>query len=195
MMTVPTRVLLQDLQDKTELVLQDAATLSRLSYEQLCTKPPNGGWCIAECLAHLILYGNYYLPHIRQAMTPTNLWKSYDTIYKSTNLGNYFANSMLPTKNGEIKKMRTVKTKQPNLATLSQTIVQDFMQQQTEFKEILANADQYDVNKAKVSVSIIPFVKINLGDTLRFCVNHHVRHIQQAMRVYDQLNKSASSND
>jgi DinB superfamily len=187
MMTVPTRVLLQDLQDKTEHVLQDARLFSKLSLVELCTKPSNGGWSIAECLQHLNLYGDYYLPHIQAALTPNNLWQSYDTIYKSTWLGNQFVNSMLPNKKGEFNKMKAPKSKMPALAAMPENVLQLFFDQQEDYKTILSKADAYNVNKAKSSVSIMPLVKINLGDTLRFCINHHVRHIQQAMRVYHEL--------
>jgi DinB superfamily len=187
MMTVPTRVLLQDLQDKTEHVLQDAHLFERLSFAQLCTKPKNGGWSIAECLQHLNLYGHYYLLHIQASMTPNNMWQSYDTIYKSTWLGNQFVNSMLPNKKGEFNKMKAPKSKMPVVAIMPENVLADFFAQQEEYKLILSKADAYDVNKAKSSVSIMPLVKINLGDTLRFCINHHVRHLQQAMRVYNEL--------
>lgn len=187
MMTVPTRVLLQDLQDKTEKVLQDARLFFQLSFEQLCAKPKNGGWSIAECLLHLNLYGKYYLPHINEAMTDKSKWQGYDTIYKSSWLGNRIANSMLPNKKGEFDKMKAPKTKQPMLINMQETVLQDFFNQQKEYKEVFAKADAYNVNKAKVSISIMPFVTINLGDTLRFCVNHHVRHLQQAMGVYYEL--------
>jgi uncharacterized damage-inducible protein DinB len=187
MMTVPTRVLLQDLQDKTEHVLQDARLFEKLSFTQLCTKPNNGGWSIAECLMHLNLYSDYYLPHIQASMTANHLWKSYDTIYKSTWLGNQFVNSMLPNKKGEFNKMKAPKSKMPMLASMPENVLMVFFAQQEDYKLILSKADAYDVNKAKSSVSIMPLVKINLGDTLRFCINHHVRHLQQAMRVYNEL--------
>jgi uncharacterized damage-inducible protein DinB len=194
MMTVPTRVLLQDLQDKTEKVLLSVHLFDALSFNQLCTKPANGGWSIAECLQHLNLYGHYYLPHIHAAMTPNNLWQSYDTIYRSTWLGNQFANSMLPGKSGEFNKLKAPKSKQPLSEQMPQTVLQDFYTQQDDYKKILASADAYNVNKAKTSISIMPVVKINLGDVLRFCVNHHVRHVQQAMRVYNQLFANPTSN-
>jgi DinB superfamily len=187
MMTVPTRVLLQDLQDKTEKVLEAVHAFDGLTFIQLCTKPNNGGWSIAECLQHLNLYGQYYLPHIHDAMTPNNLWQSYDTIYRSTWLGNQFANSMLPSKNGTFKKLKAPKSKQPFWSSIPETVLQDFYAQQDDYKKILASADAYNLNKAKTSISIMPIVKINLGDVLRFCVNHHVRHVQQAKQVFQEL--------
>jgi uncharacterized damage-inducible protein DinB len=187
MMTVPTRVLLQDLQDKTEFVLQTASLFKELSFEDLCWQEQSNKWSIAECLQHLIFYGHYYLPHIHQAMTQANVWSTYDTIYKSSWLGNRFANSMLPNEKGELHKMKAPTNKKPILININKEVLQEFFTQQEEYKKILYEADKYNVNKAKVSVSIMPFVKINLGDTLRFCINHHVRHIKQALKVYEAL--------
>jgi hypothetical protein len=178
--TVPNRVLLQDLQDKTETVLQQAYAWQRLDWQLLITKPTNAGWSAAECLQHLILYDNYYLPHIQKAMNPKNFWKSLDTVYKSTIAGNYFANSMLPKETGEIKKMKSPKTKVPIASALQPDVLAQFIQQQLTLKEIFSQADKYNINKAVVPVSILPFIKINIGDALRFVVQHTMRHMKQA---------------
>ncbi len=187
MMTVPSRVLLQDLLDKTDWVIKEAEQFKQLTYEQLCQAPAPGQWSVGECLLHLNLYGQYYIPHILEAMTDKNLWKSLDTVYKSTWLGNWFANSMLPGKGGEFKKLKSPQNKKPSVVNIPTTIVDDFIEQQLQYKKIFMDADRYSLNKAKVAISIMSFVKINLGDTLRFCIYHNIRHIEQANKVYKNV--------
>jgi hypothetical protein len=183
MMTVPSRVLLQDLQDKTEMVIQQAISFKDLPIEKLFVAATNGGWSIAECLQHLNYYGHYYLPKIKAGMTNNNLWQSYDTIYKSTWIGNYFVQQMLPKQTGDIKKLKTPNNKNPKKNNIPNTIIDLFIEQQQEYKSILFDADKYNLNKIKIAISIAPFIRINLGDTLRFCVHHNIRHINQATRV------------
>ncbi len=185
--TVPNRVLLQDLQDKTEIVLQQAYAWKIVDWKVLNQKPANAGWSAAECLQHLILYDNYYLPHIQKALHPKNHWKSLDTVYKSTIAGNYFANSMLPKESGEVKKMKSPKTKVPIASALQPDVLEQFIQQQLILKEIFTQADKYDINKTVVPVSILPFIKINIGDALRFVVQHTMRHIEQAKKAMQPI--------
>ena len=42
---------------------------------------------------------------------------------------------------------------------------------------------EIDLGKIKIPISIAPFVKIKLGDTLRFIVYHNERHIVQAQNI------------
>jgi hypothetical protein len=188
MMTVPTRVLMQDLIDKTDHVIAVTSTLKGLSLEVLKKRPSEGQWSLGELISHLVLYGDYYIGHVKESLIPSNLWKTHDTIYKSTWLGNYFANIMLPKDNGSFKKMKSPANKRPSFLPFDMNVLDSFFNQQNEIKEILIKADKYDVNRAKVSISILPIIKINLGDTLRFCVNHNLRHCVQLQKIKKELN-------
>jgi hypothetical protein len=183
MMTVPNRVLLQDLQDKTESILQSVYSWRDIPWAVFSAPATNGGWSAAACLQHLNLYFNYYLPHIKKGLIDKNLWKTHDTVFKSSWLGNYFANAILPKENGEISKMKATKTKQPSLDHIPENVLHSFIQNMEELKSIFSNADRYNINKKIVPVSFISFLKINIGDALRFVVYHNIRHIAQANRV------------
>jgi uncharacterized damage-inducible protein DinB len=188
MMSVPVRVLLQNLLDKTEYVITEASKFEYLTLDQLRQAPASGGWSIGECLIHLNMYGAYYLPQLQQALSESNLWTTLNTTFKSGIVGNYMANSMLP-ESGKFRKMKSPYNKRPKVNEMPYEIRSLFIEQQLVYKNILQQADQYNLNKRLIHISIAPFFKISLGDTLRFCVHHNIRHMQQAMRVYEEITK------
>ncbi len=51
-------------------------------------------WSILECLEHLNLYGDFYIPEIKNRIESSKTLPKEN--FKSRILGNYFAKSMLP---------------------------------------------------------------------------------------------------
>ena len=52
----------------------------------------------------------------------------------------------------------------------------------------LKRAHQTDLNKIKIPVSILKWIKLNLGDVLQFLVAHNERHLLQAKRNLAAIN-------
>ena len=88
---------------------------------------------------------------------------------------------MLVTK--KTKKMKTPKDKNPLGENLTKESILIFIEQQKLLLQILENSEKIDLGKIKIPISIAPFVKIKLGDTLRFIVYHNERHIVQAQNI------------
>lgn len=189
MMSVPVRVLTQYLLDKTDQVLSSAMAFQALTFEQLCQHPQKNSWSIAECLQHLNLYGDYYLPQISAAFIDENKWQSLDTTFKSGWLGDYLANQVLPQEGKKLVKMRSPDHMKPKLSTIHEDIVTQFIEQQKNYKEIILRVDKYNLNKRAIRLSIMPIMRVNIGDILRFCVHHNIRHIEQAQRAYAAIVK------
>jgi uncharacterized damage-inducible protein DinB len=155
-----------------------------LSDSELNHKPNPNAWSIAQCLEHLNLYGDYYLEAMRNAMQKSNA--SSDTIFKSGLIGNYFANVMLPKEDDTVKKMEAPKPQNPTLRKdiqLSRKTVSRFISQQDEMLELLEIAQNKNLNKIRIPITIAKWMKLRLGDTFRFNVNHNIRHMKQAERV------------
>lgn len=66
-MKMSTEELLNDLTCRTRQNLEFAEKLKRKSGEELNWRKDENSWSILECLQHLILYGNYYLPELGKA--------------------------------------------------------------------------------------------------------------------------------
>ena len=92
----PKQTLLDALENKVELHLQEAISVfQNLSEETLLQPSSSGGWSIAQCLDHLNSYGNYYLPHIAKSIEKSKNSSSSND-FKSSWPGNYFVKMMDP---------------------------------------------------------------------------------------------------
>lgn len=178
-MKIASTQLIEDLQKRTLQLLQEAQHLQKLPKEALNWKASPDSWSILECLEHLNLYGDFYLPTFREKISSSN----YPAVplFSSGLLGNYFATSMLPKE--KLNKMKTFQDKNPAGNTLTIETVARFISQQQQLLEVLELAARVNLNKVKVPITITTLLRLRLGDTLRFVIYHNQRHLQQAERV------------
>ncbi|MCG3167853.1 MAG: hypothetical protein POELPBGB_03652 [Bacteroidia bacterium] len=180
MQTTNTR-LIDELLLIIETTTAAAKKFKTLTPEQLNYKKSPESWSILECIEHLNLYGDFYLPEIQQQILKAEK-VSHTSAFKSGWLGNYFANSM-KVKNGKVNKMKTFKDKNPLNSQLSVTTIDRFLKQQQLLASLLLQSKTIDLTKTKTAISISNLIKLRLGDTFRFVVYHIERHLQQAERV------------
>ena len=153
--------------------------LLEVSDEELQFKRTQNSWSVLECLEHLNRYASFYNGEINKKMLPSTL--SFAETFKSTFLGNKFANDMLP-KEG-MKTMNTFKSKNPNASKLDkEQVLLTFIKLQEELLDYLHIAKSKNLEKIK-TYTTLPILKFKLGDTFRFVIHHNERHIVQAKRV------------
>lgn len=180
-MKIESKQLIKDLVAKSEISTATVLRLKNLSPEQLNFKKTADSWSALECIEHLNLYGDYYLPEIeKQILKQKN--NSSTTYFKSGVLGNYFAN-LMSVENGKIKKMKSPKDKNPANSNLSVTVIDRFLKQQERLKALLLQSAGVDLTKTKTAISISKLIKLRLGDTFRFFVYHIERHVLQAEKT------------
>ena len=155
-----------------------------ISADVLNAKVDEKTWSVLECLEHLNLYGDYYIPEMGRRMQTAKSAGKADTIFESGLLGNYFA-ELMQVKNGKMTKMSSPKDKNPNLAVLSKSTVDKFISQCDALHELLNQAIYCDLSKTKSAISLSPFIKLRLGDTFRFVIYHIERHISQADKALE----------
>jgi hypothetical protein len=180
-MQITNTQLIDELLRLIETTTVSAKQFKKLSSAQLNYKKSPESWSILECIEHLNLYGDFYLPEIQKQVLKAEKVPANSTV-KSGLLGNYFANSM-KIKNGKVNKMKTFKDKNPINSQLSVTTIDRFLKQQQLLASLLMQSKTIDLTKTKTAISISSLIKLRLGDTLRFLVYHIERHIQQAERV------------
>lgn len=168
------------LESKTEQHILDAVEHFQNMDEQLLNKPSmTGGWSVAQCLAHLNTYGDYYLPKLQTGLELHS--KVNDSgKYKSSWLGTYLIKLTDP-QTGSMK-LKAVKRHQPMVVLPAHQTVADFIDQQEIMLSLLRTAQQADVNQFKIPLSIASWVRLPLGDILHFMIAHTERHILQAKR-------------
>jgi hypothetical protein len=189
-MILKSEVLISELKTYTKRHIQFTKTLLNYSEQQLQYKQKKESWNILECLEHLNLYGNFYIPEIKKRIS--NSITRPSEFFKSGYLGNKFSLDMLPKEN--MKTMNTFKGKNPvNKKLNSEKVLQNFIEQQEQILNLLELAKGKNLTKIKTSITL-PFLKFRLGDTFRFLIYHNERHIIQAeniIKILSSENKSS----
>jgi uncharacterized damage-inducible protein DinB len=170
--------LIDSLENQVEAHIHDAVKIfQNLSSEILLKPSANGGWSIAQCLWHLNSYGEYYLPKIKSGLS-RNYPANPD--FKSTWVGSYFTRIMKP--GAQMKKYKAFKNHVPPVILDAHQVVSEFIQQQEQLLAYLKQARQTDLNRIRISISIMRWLKLKLGDVFQFIIAHDERHLQQAKR-------------
>lgn len=155
------------------------SSVQNLPIEMLLKPSTTGGWSIAQCLAHLNGYGNFYLPLFRDGLANQKGKPSSD-MFKSTWLGRYFTKMMHPD-TGK-KKYKAFKDHIPDCNLDARSVIATFIEQQEMLLSLLTEARTADLNAIRIPLSISRWVTFKLGDAFQFLVAHNERHIQQAKR-------------
>lgn len=177
-MKVESEKLILDLIERTRLNINEVKKFSMYS-DELNYRFGQGSWNILECIEHLNLYGDYYIPAIKMAIQGSNSFA--DPYFKSGLIGNYFAQLMLPR--DKVNKMKTFSDKNPLDAVLDKTTLEHFVLQQEQMLSLLDISRKVDLNSIKIPVSFTKLVRLKLGDTFRFVIYHNERHIVQANKI------------
>ncbi|UYQ93048.1 DinB family protein [Chitinophaga horti] len=182
-----------DRQQLLQTLEADVRRIESVIREQLCGLPEKvllqapaaGKWSISQCLDHLNGYGHYYLPQLEAAINKGLQQKAIaPATFKSSLLGNYFANTMKPQDDGTLKtKMQAPKGHRPEAALDTTAVLTEALRQQQQLITLLDRAAKIDMQKLKVPISIAKWLKLSVGDTFRFLIAHEQRHLLQALRV------------
>ncbi len=190
-MQIENNTLIDELTAITLNALNTAKIVKTLDPLQLNAKVNPKQWSVLECIEHLNLYGDFYLPEIEHAILSQ---KPADKIllFRSGLLGNYFA-GLMQAKNGTMKKMKSPPDKNPAKTILSVTTIDRFIKQLERLTSLLEQARNIDLTKTKTAISLTKYIRLRLGDTLRFFVYHIDRHMLQAEHALQNKNGAQSA--
>lgn len=175
--------LLTELKNTVKNHINFSKSLLEISEDILQKKPNEQSWSVLDCLEHLNLYGDFYVPEIKKRLNQSK--SKNQSNFKSGFLGNKFALDMLPKKN--MKKMNTFKSKNPISSKLDkEKVILRFINQQEEMLILLENAKTKNLSNIKTSITL-PLLKFRLGDTFRFVIYHNKRHIVHAKNILNAL--------
>ncbi|MGN6299453.1 MAG: DinB family protein [Ginsengibacter sp.] len=177
--------LIQSLLEQVRQIINQAETINTYDLATLTWRENATSWNMLECLQHLNLYGDFYLPQIENKIKSSPFKPTPE--FKSGLIGNYFAKSMLPK--AKLNKMKTFKDKNPLNKTLDKTVIDTFINQQMQLLELLNQSRNVSLNKVKIPTSISNLIKLKLGDTFRFFINHIIRHLHQVDRIKAAMKK------
>ena len=173
--------LIDELLRMTDQSYKTAVKFRELSIEKLNYKPDETKWSILECIEHLNLYGDFYLPEIEQKMMDSELKDvSDDHPYKSSWIGDYFVKAVRADNK---KKMTATKMMTPKQSDFTMVTLDRFIKQLEWLTLLMNQAKNKNLRKIKTTISLTTLFTLRLGDTLRFLVYHNERHILQAERI------------
>ena len=174
-MKTQSEALILNLIETTKQNLSFVELLKQKNDTELNWKENLESWSMLECLQHLNLYGYFYIPEIEKVMLKSK-YKS-EAEFKSGILGNYFAEIMLPKQ--KLNKMKTFKDKNPLNSILDRKVIDEFINQQIKIIDLLNKSKTTSLSKNKIKLTLTKYIKLKLGDTFRFVINHNIRHIKQ----------------
>ncbi|HNP23750.1 MAG TPA: DinB family protein [Panacibacter sp.] len=180
-----TKLLTEKLQQQTGVLLDKAVQeWQMMSPAKFAEQPAAGEWSAMQCLDHLNMYGDYYLPAIEKVINDAKQQLQQPAIvFKPGILGNYFTNMMRPGDDGRpAKKIKAFKNYNPTANSDSDVVIAKFIEQQEKLLALLDESKLIDLNKCRVPVSIAPYIKLKLGDVFMFLIAHNYRHVLQAER-------------
>lgn len=175
--------LIQTLLEQTRQIINQVEKLKTCDLSTLTWRENAVSWSILECLEHLNLYGDFYLPQIEHNIKISKTKPEIE--FKSGFLGNYFAQSMLPKE--KLNKMKTFKDKNPLNSSLDRTVLDKCINQQIILLDLLNQSRNVSLNQVKIQTSISSLIRLKLGDTFQFFVNHIMRHLKQIDRIQEAM--------
>jgi uncharacterized damage-inducible protein DinB len=177
--------LLNELTAEVNDVLQTAAKVAALDDATLNMQPAPGKWSMAQVVEHLNTYNRYYLPLITKRM-PAARKVAQNVDYKPGWLGDYFARSMysdIKTKGVVVNKMSAMKGHVPDGVLNGREVINEFVTDCQLLLGLLEAARQVDMSSVKIPITIARWLKISMGDALRFVIAHMVRHMHQINNI------------
>jgi hypothetical protein len=150
-----------------------------LNAEQLNWKPRPDAWSVGQCLEHLRITNEVYLPAISLALEGRQRVK-----VQGVNLSwlsrwfirNYIAPNPQGTRARAPKKIEPGKEVQP-------LILQAFLWSNEAARKLVRRASQFDVNRIRFKNPFIPLLRFTVGTGLEIVTQHQSRHLLQAEGV------------
>jgi hypothetical protein len=139
---------------------------------QLNQVPQPGSWSIGQIFDHMRIGNELYLASMTRAVDGASYGR--DTEVKFTIIGRLIIKAAGPTGNVPVPRLMT-----PGNGPFEANVLDAFVAQHEEFKELARRSESVDLNKQKLANPIAPIVRISLADAFEICLQHSDRHLRQ----------------
>lgn len=172
------------LQDEVNVIIQTIQDeFMHLPLEELNWKKSEKSWSILECIEHLNRYSFYYQSRLKMEMSKLPTIEN-DKPIKFSWLGKKNVNMVRP---GNIRKIKTLRRMNPMNNRLSREVFSEFLSMQSSLLRIINNLNTVNVNRRKIRIESFRIIKMGIGETVVFLVEHQKRHLNQAKRVHELI--------
>lgn len=173
---------INELNAVTESVKRD---FGQLSSETLFLKAKPNEWSILENFDHLTKVNSSYFPIFKKLITGN---------FKGAFIGKFgfftrmFGNMIYTSvSDGGKKKVRTFPLWEPNLATGSENIIDEFHSHQAELIHWINQLESFVEKKAVIHSPTNKLIVYSLEQAFDIIVAHEKRHLEQAKRVLTKI--------
>jgi hypothetical protein len=147
--------------------------------EQLNWHPQHESWSVGQCLEHLYLANEVYLPAIAAALE-----RRQRAVVHEIRLGSFsrwfIRKYIAPNPGGA--RARAPKKIEP-ATTVDPGILTTFVRSNQDARELVQRASEYDVNAIRFENPFIPLLRFTVGTGLEVISKHQSRHLLQAEGV------------
>jgi hypothetical protein len=164
----------------SELIASDdraRALASSLTAAQLNWTPSPSSWSAGQCLEHLAISTEVYLPPIGAALDRAPAG-SADEITPGAPSRWFIRNFIAPS---------TVKAKASGKiapgSNVDGAILDRYLHAHRAARELVARAAAHDINRIRFANPFVPLLRFTVGTGLEIISKHAMRHLQQAERV------------
>lgn len=152
-------------------------------------RPASGGWSVAECIAHLNLTADAYLPLLRGALDRARAAGGGAPATFRLGVVGWLIHRMAGP--GSKARIKTSAAFVPAANASAQEIVSRFDRLQAEQIALLSEADGLPLHRVKVGSPFSDRVRYNTFAAFAIQPAHQHRHLDQAERVWEEIRARA----
>jgi hypothetical protein len=170
----------------SELHAADAratALAKTLTPTQLNWKPRPDVWSVGQCLEHLCVANEVYLPAIAEALRDRQ--PAVVQEIRSGWLGRWFIRNYIEP-SSESKRSRAPKKIAPG-GHVDPAILDRFLTSNAQVREVVHRARHYDVNRIRFRNPFVPLLRFTVGTGFEVLAKHERRHLLQAERIREAV--------
>ncbi len=156
-------------------------TFGKLSAEQLNWKPNESEWSVGQGFDHLITTNNLYFENIQKVADGIHVNNWFSAIpFVPKLIGTMLKKAVSPD---SPRKIKTFSMFEPTSSDISETIIEDFGENQERLISLMEATIDLNLKKIKIPEPISIAVNVSLIDAFEILVIHEKRHFNQAKRV------------
>jgi len=150
-----------------------------ISVEQLNWQPAEGAWSVGQCLDHLCVTNDVYLPPMAAALEGKA--KGMVEEIRPGWFGRLFLKKVIEP------SAESIRAKAPKkivpASRVNATVMERFLAGNQKLRKLIERASEYDVNRIRFRNPFIPVIRFTVGTGFAIVTRHQHRHLLQAERV------------
>jgi DinB superfamily len=164
-----------------EIDADTAKLLSGLTEDQFHWSPTASRWSIAQCVVHLDIIGNRYLPSLDETIERAEAENLVSRgPYRYGFLERWIVHATEPPPR---IRLRTPASARPPDDRLLAGVTENFRLLQDEMRKRIRASNGLDLARAKVTSPFVKALKMGLGPCFAFLLAHERRHLWQGWQV------------